>query len=454
MRRAWSSLLVLSLCACSSKSERAHIFLVTADTLRSDHLSFHGYPRDTAPRLAAFAREAWDFTQALTVLPKTGPSFTTHFSGLHPEEHGVVANRYGLPQDLPWLAELLQQAGYTTAAFVSNPVLAPEKGYARGFDHYRLFGEDDALEDVNAAFADWVAKQDSSRPVFAWVHYIDPHGPYTPPERWAGLFQGDELERSDTRRVALDYEHEPGWPSAFVLGAVPRYQRQGDEDRVAAYVRAYDAEIRYMDEMFGRLVDLLQERGLFDESSVLFTSDHGESLGEHDYYFEHGWQVYEGSLRIPLVIKPPRCREARSIDAVVSNLDTLPTLLALAGLEPVAGQAGRNLLGQPPAEEPLLLTNTATYPERFFGARTARYKYVRAEESRAEELYDLSSDPLETSNRAADPSVEDARALARLRRDCEDKLAILRARRRAAVPHVVENPGVREHLQELGYTDE
>ncbi len=384
-----------------------HVVLVTADALRADHLSGNGYPRATSPRLDAFARTAWSFSNAVTVLPKTGPSFVTLFSGLHPRVHLVEANRYRIPSDVPLLAERLKTAGYRTAAFVSNPVLSSGKGYARGFESYRIV---DGVAAVNGAFREW-AEAAWQSPTFVWVHYIDPHGPYTPPADLADLFADDALARAETRRLPLDYAAIPGFPLEYALGAIPRYQRIDGEDRVADYVLRYDREIRHVDRAFGEILDLLAARGLFDASAVIFTSDHGESLGERDYFFEHGWFVDEGSLRIPLFVKPPGTTAAVSISAPVSNLDLAPTILALAGVEPV-GTPGRNLLAPLPDRRPMLIANTSTYPERYFGLRVDGRKYFRRvatareegqlrDDPGPEELYDLTADAGETMNLAA-----------------------------------------------------
>ncbi|MGH7899835.1 MAG: sulfatase, partial [Candidatus Binatia bacterium] len=272
--------LVLVGCRTSGISPPPHILLISADALRADHLSLEGYPRRTSPHLDAFARSAWHFTQAVSVLPKTGPAMTTIFSGLYPNTHKVEANRYAIPDDVPLLAEMLHAHGYRTAAFVSNPVLSAEKGYGRGFD---VFESIDGVSSANRAFTRW-AEAKWTQPTFVWIHYIDPHGPYDPPERFANLFHGDSLARDDRRRVALEYEPIPGFSPQYALGAVPGYQRLGDEDRVAHYVGRYDGEIAFVDDAFSEIVELLRRDGRYDRTAVIFTSDHGESLGEHQYY--------------------------------------------------------------------------------------------------------------------------------------------------------------------------
>ncbi len=439
-------LLAAGAAACApSAPERPHVVLVTVDTLRPDHLSLDGYGRDTSPSIDAFAAAAWHFSDAVAVLPKTGPSMTTHLSGLQACEHQVSANRIRIPDEVPLVAELFAAAGYRTAAFVSNPVLSRAKGYARGFRVYREFAKEGGLDGLNASFLEWAGRKDWKRPTFVWIHYIDPHGPYTPPGEYADLYQDDELARAEERRLPTDYEPLAGWPINYVHGAIPRYQVRGVEDRVAAYVAWYDAEVRYMDAKFAEVLAFLKERELYDDATVVFTADHGESLGEHDYWFEHGWYAYEATSRIPMIVKPSGSPAGRAIDGQVSNLDTAPTLLAAAGLEIPTALAGASLLDPLPDRGPLLIENTSTYPERFLGVRTSRWKFLRELKTGREELFDLTADRREEVNLVRErPVVAD-----RLRAELERQLAACRARGEA----VEVQPGeeVQRRLRALGY---
>jgi arylsulfatase A-like enzyme len=427
------------------------LFLITADTLRADHTSLHGYARRTTPHLEALAADGLAFEQAVTLVPKTGPSFATHFTGLEPGRHGVTSNRFALPETAPVLAELLAAAEYATAAFVANPILAPRKGFGRGFERYEEFGKQDSLEPQLRAFFAWAERHDWSTPTFVWFHTIDPHGPYTPPEALRERFVGDALFEAERRRVPLDYELPDGVPPNRVLGALPRYQRVGDEDRVAWYISQYDAEIVAVDEALGSLLDFLRARELYAPSGIVFTSDHGESLGEHDYYFEHGWFVYDASLRVPLVVKPPGAPPGgtRRIEAQVSNLDTLPTLLAMAGAAPPAGLAGSNLLAAPPGRA-LLASNPSTYPQRLFAVRTPQHKYVRELETGDEQLYRLRDDPAEQRDLTA-VEVELADALrAEWNARMQDALPAEQGERLEALS---PTPDERRQLEHLGYVD-
>ena len=437
---------------CSPEPQPPHLFWLTADTLRADHTSMLGYARDTTPHLARLAADGRNYRQAVTLVSKTGPSFASHLTGLTPEAHGVTSNRYSLPDSVPTLAERLAEQGYTTVAFVANPILAPRKGFARGFERYDEFGKQDPLAVQLQAFLRWAERHDWSQPTFVWLHTIDPHGPYTPPEDLRERFVGDALFAADPRRVPLDYELPEGTPPNRVLGALPKYQRIGDEDRVAWYVSQYDAEIVAMDRAFGKLLGFLRERGLYRDSGIVFTSDHGESLGEHDYYFEHGWFVYDATARVPLIVKTPGNAAAQTgtSDVQVSNLDTVPTLLAMAGAAPPAGLAGRDLRTVP-EQGAQRLANPTTYPQRFVALRTPRAKYIRELATGGEQTFRLDRDPAEEH----DLTAQDPELVERMRAEWQALEAATRGVAPKAAPSGELAPSSEEQrqLEHLGYID-
>jgi arylsulfatase len=444
MKRLAAPIAVLALAAgCGDDAGRPHIVLITADALRADHLSVNGYGRDTSPNIDAFARGSWHFLDAVTVIPKTGPSFATFFSGRHPREHGVGSNFDAIPAEIPLLSERLEGLGYRTAGFVSNPNLRGSLGYTRGFDFYRegLSG----TEEVNRAFLEWAAGP-WEIPTFVWLHYIDPHGPYDPPADLEALFLHDDMARDD-RRVSLDHRAADGPTPNKLLGAVPLYQQREGEDRIAAYVARYDAEIRLVDETFGEVIQFLRKNELFDGSFVVFTSDHGESLGEHGLYFEHGWFAYEPSLHVPLMIKEPGQREGIVVKEQVSNLDLLPTLLTWLGVPIDSPTRGRDLFDLRQGRTPLLVENADQYPDKVFGIRNGRWKYLRRASGVAEELYDLDDDSAEMRNLAqARPEV-----VAGMRQRLREDVSRLQPHSRSQAPADGLDPALRERLEALGY---
>jgi len=314
-----------------------NLLFISIDTLRADHLGYHGYPRATSPNLDRFAAANISFRNFFTVSPKTGPSIATFFSGKYVQNHGVTENPIAVPRGERLLPEILDDA-VRTGAIVANPTLAPVRGYDAGFDDFIEVEETETVADRGLG---WL-ERNGDEPFFLWLHFLDPHGPYTPPRRLRGTFVGD-AQFDDTRRVRLEYTPERGLNPNYILDAVPKYQRLGDIDVVDYYVAEYDAEILWVDEQIGRILEHVESSGLGETTIVVVTADHGESLGEHGYYFEHGMLVTEGSIHIPLIISHPELSEPRSIESLAQNTDLLPTLLTLLDYERPEGIDGVDL---------------------------------------------------------------------------------------------------------------
>lgn len=272
------------------RSKRWNVLLLTIDTLRADHLGMYGYDRNTSPVLDTLATMGVRFDRAYCPRPKTSPSFATILTGTWPARHGITGAMQRLTDDNETLAEYMRSAGYTTGAVITNGNLYPAFGFDQGFDSY-AFGQSG---EANADLAlEWLgANADPDTPWFLWVHYTNPHAPYNPPAPFDTLF-----------------------------GKAP-------EGSLERYIQLYDGEIRYTDTEIGRILEWLKKRMLHDNTLVVFCADHGESLGEHNYYFSHGLHPYEPSARIPLVLSAqgmlPR---DRSSDAVIAAVDILPTIL-------------------------------------------------------------------------------------------------------------------------------
>lgn len=333
-------------CAGEARAPKARrIILVSCDTLRADRLGTYGYGRGLTPHLDAFAEECVVYDNAFALAPMTGPALAALFTGRTPDELGVSeGNHMLLAAEVRTLAEAFARAGIETAAVVSNFVLARppaalgDVGLAQGFDHYddRLVTRErnrDRLErlapDTTAAAVEWLSGVAARDEVFLWVHYIDPHGPYTPPPAVAAPLAHDPP--ADARTLPAGEDHSG-------RGQLPLYQLLGDERRPAVYADLYDAEIRYFDEALGALFADLRARGLYEDSLIVFTADHGEMLGEHDYWFCHGETLHRPLVQVPLLIRFPGAGPAGSrVDAVVSHLDVWGTLLDTLDVRPEEG---------------------------------------------------------------------------------------------------------------------
>jgi arylsulfatase A-like enzyme len=429
-------LLAAAGCSRADAPARRDLVLITIDTLRADRLGFHGSDAGASPFLDSLAAESVVFENASATCPATGPATASLITGLHRGAHGVARNGSTLPEPIVTLAEVLRDAGYRTAGFVANPVLEPAHGFGQGFEVFELPA---ALQTegpgrfaggplVDAARA-WLAGVAPDAPLFLWIHFMDPHGDYTPPDAFRARFDPARYRRPGDRPLEIvDRNHG--------LGIVPRYQESAGEkvgDRVAPeLVRArYDGEIAYADSLVASLVGSLAARPRWKDAVVVLSADHGESLGEHDFFFQHGWFAYEDSVRVPFTLRAPGLVTPRRVAASVSMVDLTPTLLDVLGLATPASMEGRSLLPVIRGDE----GDRPAFSQTYYGNRqtslrigATKYIYTPAPPPKesddrkadgwlalwpkqaSEELYDLAADPGELANRVAhDPDT--ARAL-------------------------------------------
>ena len=353
------------------------MLLVTIDTLRADHVGCYGDASASTPTLDALARRGVRFETAVAHVPLTGPSHASILTGRTPLVHGFHNNGgFVLAPGLKTAAaERFRQAGYRTAAFVSGFPLDRRFGFDRGFDLYDDHlprGNDPRRTPYVERFADattdvalrWLSPTAGSgtekpQPWFLWVHYYDPHAPYEPP--------GDLAER---------------FKSAL-----------------------YDGEIAFVDRELGRMLNAIQDRGALDNTLVLVTADHGESLGEHGEG-THGVFIYDATLRVPWIMAGPAVSAGRVPTTVARSIDVLPTLLDYTGLLSPTGLEGRSMR---PAADGRDLPDAPSYAESLYtqlelgwaplyGWRTATYKFIEAPHA---ELYDLRQDASEKTNQIA-----------------------------------------------------
>lgn len=395
-----------------SQSRQPNVVLVTVDTLRADHVGAYGAATGATPNLDRLAREGTRFEQAISQAPLTLPSHATILTGMLPTEHGVRNNGAGgLAPEHATLAEAFAAKGYATGAFVGAFVLDRRYGLDQGFDLYddeidrddtragALEAERDAIAVTDRALR-WLGE--AKGPFFAWVHLYDPHAPYVPPEPYRSRF-----------------------------AASP-----------------YDGEIAATDAQIGRLLALLEEKGLRDETIVVVTGDHGESLGEHGE-LTHGLLLFESTLRVPLIISAPSTKPGRVVREPVSLADLAPTIAALAQapLARVGRAAGRDLSasllgeGEPPSAA---IYSETKYPEMFgwSGVSALRAGAAKLVASPGRRLYDLAADPAESR----DVSTEQRRAL----HDLDAKLEAIRGAETTAAPLPVDAEAMAK-LASLGY---
>ncbi|MCC7294088.1 MAG: sulfatase [Phycisphaerales bacterium] len=449
---------------------RPDILLVTFDTLRADHCSLYGYARATTPNLARLAGDGVTFDLAYSPMATTAPAHASIMTGLYPLGHGVLRNGFVLPEGAVTLAEALKKEGYTTAAFVSSFVLYHKFGLAQGFDLYdddfsktegtqpqaeawegvdvpgrKVDRRADAVTDRAIA---WLNEVRPARrvPIFVWVHYMDPHEPYAPPASF-----GDPFGIASAAKGSL-------------------------EEAVARY----DTEIAFMDREFGRLLKAFDGKTLREGSWVIAAADHGESFMEHGWR-GHGTQVYEESVRVPLVMRwTGRLPRGLKIESPVGLHDLAPTVAAALSLPRFDGpHVGINLAplwATPPLVAPdrPLFFQRRSYEQdglveaiplhemdgavfgsgvevrgQKFAVRVGAWKFFEAsEELVARELYELAADAGELKNVAGE-RIEIAGKLSRMIAEFRKDHRLARG---ATVSQTV-SPQDQAMLKGLGYTE-
>ncbi|QCJ45968.1 sulfatase [Haloprofundus sp. MHR1] len=304
-----------------------NIILLSADALRADHLSCHGYHRETSPVLDDLAKESLHFTNTYSASSHTREAVPALLTGKYPD--AAICSDYRLATDT--VASTLSNAGFKTGGFHSNPFVSRAYGFDRGFDkfdddlhlgqHKLIALAQRALdklrnrhyaraEEINERSLKWVDSLNEDGSFFLWNHYMDTHGPYEPPGDYATLYSDHGLSSRDAQSL---YKHAINDPDSIT------------DDERQLLIDLYDAEIRYIDERIGEFLDDLRERGIIEKSVVIFTADHGDAFGEHGYY-EHPRYLHDEITKVPLLVRPPGGAGGKKVTAPASTLDIAATI--------------------------------------------------------------------------------------------------------------------------------
>jgi arylsulfatase A-like enzyme len=415
-----------------------NVLLVTIDTLRADRLGSYGYSQSHTPVLDQFTREGVRFERAICQLPQTNSSHAALLTGLYPSTNGVKVHMVDkLRPGSQTIARVFASAGYQTAGIYSWVSLDPQFcGLNQGFQTYEgyvlnrsaifsdprleqlaaayrqlkaqvpivktadvVLGGSEKIEEsldgradvTNGAVFKWLDAHVQSGPFFLWVHYFDPHYPYSPPKGYDHLF-------------GLDY-HGTVDGSVEMIREIEQHQiTVNDADR-ARLEELYQGEIAFTDAQFGDLLDKLNNLGIKDDTIIAVTGDHGESFGEHGDW-THGLKVYETEIRVPLLMRYPRRLPAGTVVRSPAQLiDVMPTLLDLAGLRAPKPVQGSSLLpvisGQDSGADRAAFTELAD--ESFVSVLTyGNWKLIRNDATGEVQLYHLNDDEAEQHDLAKD----------------------------------------------------
>ncbi len=373
-----------------------NVILIAVDTLRADHLSCHGYDRETSPNIDALAADGVLFEQTCSVSNWTCPTFASIFTGLVPARHRVFSWGATAPlsKRFDTLAERFHRRGWNTNAILFKIPLYGG-GYDQGFDaSHNVPRLGVQASDNFAVTSQWLA-ENADRRNFLFLHFDDPHQPFTQPAPFDRLYGDDPASHGLT--IPFGDHEEPPHESRW---------RQLVHD-------LYDGEIAYVDARIGHFLDDLKARGLYDDALIAFVSDHGEELWEHGTFGHGQMRLYDEVVRVPLIIKPSTAGAAFPRGVVVKsqvrNFDVMPTLLELAGLpvpDEIEARSLVPLLRDPDTEADRPTVIETSVPA--LGYRDSRWKYVLrfSPEDQSEELYSLREDPAEQTDVASRQPME------------------------------------------------
>ena len=438
------------------ETRRPNILLITADQMRCDCLGATGHPVVRTPHLDALAARGVRFTNAYTTFPVCVPARLSILTGQYPHAHGTMGNRSMVPTSQPNIASLLRDAGYRTAAIGKMHFWPPYAEF--GFEHMRLAEQDGPgwkVDDYHATYlaergmvdiwdywdqhkpyraqapqeywdsfgargseipeehyhTTWIAnetidyiRRSSDRPFFIWTSFIKPHHPFDPPKPWDTLYDPASIPPLQDQALALAKplmtnggQRDPR-DAYFDL----RKLTDGAYRKVAAH---YYGAISHIDHHVGRILQALEERGELERTLIIFTSDHGDYMGDYGLILKSPGIPYDSLAKVPFIVAGPGCRRGETSDALVSLVDILPTAAAHAGVEVPDFVQGADL-------SPLLRSSAASSPWReavfceargIKAVRTRTYKYLYNHSLQIEELYDVSADPGELRNLADEP---------------------------------------------------
>ncbi len=413
--------------------EQPNVVLISIDTLRADYLGAYGYPAEISPRMDALARQGVLFENAFSQAPWTMASMGSLMTSLYPTEVGLAC----LLQDCSnpqinaarfTLAEMMDQAGYTTAAFLTNAWLCEERGFCQGFDicgsipHLepynlprleetalfqgleRLFPATQAVgrfyflyfdpgflaegEKVNLNTRHFLRRYRKQR-FFLWLHYMEPHATYDPSEPFWPI----------PAEVSPEWVE---WERVHWLGHKFHHFVLSDAD-VEALRSLYAGEVRDMDALVGEVLDQIAALGLADRTVVVITADHGDEFAEHGD-FRHGQSLYRELLHVPLIIAGPSVLPGRRVETPVALVDIFPTLAEIVGGKVPPEAHGQSLLpflrGGEMAARPVFSEgiSNSRRPHEYKAIRQGSYVLIHNVQRGDVELYDLSGDPWEQVN--------------------------------------------------------
>lgn len=391
-----------------------NVVFIVVDTLRASRLGCYGYHRPTSPAIDRLASNGALFEKCFAQGIPTTPAHTTMFTGLHPITHNIVCHggKADLDRKVPVLPELLQLSGLTTCAVDNLYDIKP--WLARGYEFYinpsfrhklRLLV---SCEEINARAVPWIESH-SSEQFFLFLHYWEPHTPYLPPERYRTFYPSDRNPFGSEHTSFEPIKRQPFWDMFKDLW----FNKLGPVTDAEYVASLYDAEIRHVDDGINEIVQTIERCGLSENTLIVLTGDHGESMYQHDIFFDHHG-LYDDTIHVPLIMSMPGTIKAGTVrTGMVQHMDIAPTLLDAVSAQGAEVQRARAVFegssmwdsltrdAESPASSRIISCEN-TWQSKW-SLRTNEYKLIVARRPDKHgmpdrELYDLNSDPGETVN--------------------------------------------------------
>lgn len=405
-----------------------NILFLIIDALCPTHLGINGYNRNTSPNIDQFAREGTIFLNSYTVLPRSDSAIASILTGLYPHNHGIrlISNKR-MDDNTTTLAEILHSHGYKTSFIRSGGI--PYDGSEKGFDDYNLFKWKainkakraiyktfhpnrfigTAQQRIETAIR-WI-KKNQNKKFFLAMHTNDLHWPYPIPPPFDHMFDPGYSGKHDFD--TLSSKKYTRGEIIFGIAKLP-------PEEINHAIAHYDGGVRYIDTQLKKLFDFLKEKGLYDNTLIVLSSDHGEHFGDHGFYFQHGYSVYEPSIKSTLIFhNPKKIPKGKNIESKVQVLDIMPTLLDILGIPLVDNIDGYSLLplieGKEENARDFIFAETAEEHIKgnkkiFFSGNKGKWRtmitgdwkiiYIPHPEKDMFELYNLKDDPEEKTNLA------------------------------------------------------
>jgi arylsulfatase A-like enzyme len=414
------------------------VIIFDIDTLRADRLGCYGNPRPTSPVIDALAEEGVLFEWAFSQAPTTPPSQASILTSLYPPAHGVRGRLDRLSKEITTLAEVFQAEGLATGAFVDGGYMKRGFGLLQGFQ--TKVDRRGGLEEIGPKALDWI-REHAEENFLLLIHTYDVHTPYDPPEPWRSQFLQGVAPPS------------PGFePTTLAMETIRESAELGrpiplSENDIAYALALYDAGIRYVDDWIGRFVTELEALGIYDRSTLVVISDHGEEFQEHGSVLHE--KLYSTVTRVPLIIRSPMARSGSLVPDVVETIDLMPTLLEMVGAPALEEAQGRSLVALLRGEE--LEPEPAFSESRFFGRQRAvtgpSQRLIFSQDSGRIELFRYRQDLDEQEDLAS----RDPNAVSGFERQLSDWSEWMRSTEMATSEYGELDAEVEEQLRALGY---